>query len=78
MLETANDVLDVALRLPEAERAHIVDALINSLSPVHAEPLNAEWLAEIERRSDALDADNETTVPWEDIRARTRQRLGLE
>ena len=78
MIETTSDLIQAALNLPETQRVQIVDALLESLSPDSAEPLNASWLAEIERRSNAIDEGSDTTVPWDEIRTRTRQRLGLE
>lgn len=70
-----SQALEVASALPEAERVQLVEALLESLSPVDAAPLNDAWLAEIERRSELYDAGGSATATWDVVRERVRKRV---
>jgi putative addiction module component (TIGR02574 family) len=74
---TYEEVLRTARSLDEPERARLVEELLDSLSPGEAAPLDDAWLAEIDRRSDELDAGTVATIPWEDVRQRARERAKL-
>ena len=67
--------LEVAAALSEEERLRLVDALLNSLAPADAAPLNDVWLAEISRRSELYDADGIATTTWDEVRDRVRRRV---
>jgi putative addiction module component (TIGR02574 family) len=74
MKQTLESVLQVAIALPEAERAQLVDALIASFDPADAAPLDDAWLAEIQRRSAEFDAGLIQTSSWSEVRDRARAR----
>lgn len=65
--------MDEALALPAEDRAALVDALSASLEPVE---LTNEWRIEIQRRIDAIERGEAELVPWDEVRARLRARLG--
>lgn len=69
MTEAAQDVLDHALELDEAERAELAAALLESLEP-QADPIEIEaaWRAEVRRRVEAADAGRAEAVRWETVR----------
>lgn len=67
--------LEVASALPEEERLQLVDAILASLRPTDAAPLNDTWLAEIERRSEQYDAGDVASATWGEVRERVRQRV---
>ncbi len=70
MSQTVNydEVLQTARSLDEPERVRLVEELLGSLSPADAAPLDDAWLAEIDRRSDELDAGKVATIPWQEVR----------
>jgi putative addiction module component (TIGR02574 family) len=74
MTASVDDILQQALALPESERAQLVDAIIATLSPEDAAPLDDTWLAEINRRSDEFDAGGVQPITWAEVKERARQR----
>jgi putative addiction module component (TIGR02574 family) len=70
-----DDVLNAALGLPEGDRVQLIDALITTVSPEDAAPLDDAWLAEIERRSQEFDAGLVQAIPWEEVKQRARLRV---
>ena len=74
MAASLDGVLEAALRLPESERAQLVDALISTFAPEDAAPLDDAWLAEISRRSDEFDAGGVQTLTWAEVKERARRR----
>ena len=72
-----DEVLQTARSLDEPERVRLVEELLGSLSPADAAPLDDAWLAEIDRRSDELDAGTVATSPWQEVRQRARERAKL-
>lgn len=78
MTRHAEQVLRKALQLPEAERAELVCDLIDSIgAPKSSERTDEEWIAKIEHRAQAAIA-GEPGVPWEEVRAAVKRRLGGE
>ena len=69
-------LLSDATRLPVAERIQLIEALWDTVPDESLPPLSDEWMAEIERRSAEFDAGNVATIPWEEIKADARRRLG--
>lgn len=61
-------VFQAAMALPIDERARLVDSLISTFPMQDASPLDESWLAEIERRSDEIDAGTAELIPWEEVR----------
>ena len=72
-----DEVLQTARSLDEPERVRLGEELLGSLSPDDAAPLDDAWLAEIDRRSDELDAGTVATIPWQEVRQRARARAKL-
>ena len=75
MSTSFDHVLESALLLPDTERAQLVEALIGTLEPDDAAPLEDAWLAEIARRSREFDAGLVQAIPWEQVKERARQRM---
>lgn len=75
MTKQALEVLQKALALSDKERASIAGSLLESLDTSTDEGIEAAWAAEIDRRINELDSGKATTVPWEELRARTLSRL---
>ena len=77
MSSTAEDVLKLALELPEADRARVAAEMLASLDP---EPENRDddaWIAEIERRADAAIA-GEPGLSWPQVLDHVEARLARE
>jgi putative addiction module component (TIGR02574 family) len=75
MNSSLSHVLEAAKSLPEPERVELIDALIATLEPEDAAPLDDAWLAEIDRRSREFDAGLVQTIPWEEVKERARRRV---
>lgn len=64
------------LSLPEADRVHLIEVLWQSLFPEGAADRMEKWLAEGERRLDAISAGEsglvESKQVFDDLRARLR------
>lgn len=75
MERNAEAVLREALTLPEADRADIAGALLNSLEPVEETDIEVAWREEVIARVAALDAGEVETIPWVELRDRLFARL---
>ena len=64
---TSDQILDEALKLPEAERADVADRLYDSLESAPRD-VRAAWEAEIERRIQEIDDGTVELIPWEQAR----------
>ena len=69
----AAEILEAALKLDEAERARLVEALSESL---YGHDLGDEWESEIARRIEDVDSGKVTPVPGDQVFARLEKRLG--
>jgi putative addiction module component (TIGR02574 family) len=78
MSESFNNVFQAALALPESDRVQLVDALIATLEPDDAAPLDDAWLSEIERRSREFDEGKVQPIPWEVVKERARRRANAD
>jgi len=68
-------VLQVALALPEAARLELVEALLAAQEQTSALPFDSAWLSEIRRRSDEVEAGTVQPDPWHVVRQRVREHL---
>lgn len=75
MERNAEAVLKEALTLPEADRADIAGALLESLEPEQDVDVEEAWRREVATRVAALDAGEVETIPWEDVRDQLLARL---
>ena len=75
MSPATQQLLQVALTLPEDERLDLVDALLASQGHASETPFDPELLLEIRRRSAEIDAGTVKPTPWPVVRERVRQRL---
>ncbi len=64
---TREDVFAAALSLPERERAELAGQLLKSLAELPEEEWEAKWLAESERRLDAVRSGRMSERPAEDV-----------
>ena len=71
------DVLSNACQLPINDRLRLIDALASSVPDDHPPHLSREWLAEISRRSDDIDAGTVQPETWSVIRDRLFAKHGI-
>ncbi len=76
MDKNADEVLEQALALPIGDRAALADSLLDSLETSADHDAGERWRAEIEKRISDLDSGRVQTVPWADVEARLRSRIG--
>ena len=77
-MATYQDVLTAARTLSGEEKARLADALWEEVDREDSPPLSDEWMAEIQRRSDELDAGRAATTPWPEVKAWARRKAGLD
>ncbi len=76
-MTTVQEILDAAQALPSGDRAQIISALWDSVSADDWTPPGEDWLAEVQRRSEAYDNGEMTASPWPEARQRARREAGL-
>jgi putative addiction module component (TIGR02574 family) len=71
----AESLLKEALALPEADRADMAGALLESLEPPSEAEVEEAWKREVAARIAALETGEVETVRWEEVRDRLWARL---
>jgi putative addiction module component (TIGR02574 family) len=77
-MTTLQEILDAAQSLPADERARLIHALWDTMTPEDWGPPSEEWIAESQRRSAELDAGRMTASPWPEVRSRARHEAGMD
>jgi putative addiction module component (TIGR02574 family) len=77
-MTTMNEILTAAQSLPSSERAQLIAALWDNVSPTDWVPPDAQWIIEANRRSDAFDSGEMIGAPWSEVRERARRKAGLD
>ena len=77
-MTTLQEILHAAQGLPSTERALLIHALWDSISPDDWTPPSDAWVDEAQERSRALDDGQMTTAPWAEVRQRARRQAGLD
>ena len=70
MVASKHDIFHGALALNQADRAELIELLINSLDTQVDGGVEDAWRQEIERRGRELDSGTVQSVPWEFARDR--------
>jgi putative addiction module component (TIGR02574 family) len=60
-------ILDEALALPDAERALLLERLLESTSQEEEEMTEDELFAELERRHAEFEHDPSVAIPWSEV-----------
>jgi putative addiction module component (TIGR02574 family) len=66
----SQSILEVALKLPEAERVLLVNRLLDSLSPEAEDPSEEALAAELDRRLAEFHQDSTSAIPWSELKRR--------
>lgn len=77
-MTSMNEILTAAQSLPASERAKLIAALWDNVSPTDWVPPDAQWVVEANRRSEAYDAGEMTGTPWAEVCERARGKAGLD
>jgi putative addiction module component (TIGR02574 family) len=76
MSEKVAQVLQAALELSLEERADFLDAFQTAVAgKENVLPFDEEWLAEIQRRSEAYDRGEMQSYTWEEVKKRLQKRI---
>lgn len=75
-MSTTQDVLNMAMQLPEPDRAALARQLLLSLEPDDFDAdAEAAWAVELEKRLAAVERGEYQASDWRDVVARIRQKL---
>jgi len=75
MARDAAQLLHEAMELPEEARAALADSLLDSLDTEVDADAEQVWREEIERRVESLNNGSVQLQPWNEARARLRNRI---
>jgi len=67
-------LLDIALTLPETDRANLAASLIRSLDATPDPSADEAWVVEIERRIRSIDQGSVELEAWDDVMVEMRER----
>ncbi len=70
----SQNILQLALALPEDERLDIAASLLAACEPPIPEPTGTEWAAEIDRRSIEIDSGALEFLRWDQVKQAARTR----
>jgi putative addiction module component (TIGR02574 family) len=76
MSQTAEQLLEAAMALPEGERAQLASALWESIDNQGEVALSLEWQAEIAKRIQAMDAGEVQLLTEEEVNDRLQKKYG--
>lgn len=68
-----SEIMDVVDSLPIDMKLELIDHLLESISPSHAE-VDEAWKVEVERRIDEVESGKVELIPGEEVFARIRAR----
>ena len=75
MNQEAHKLLQIALALPENERAELAGSLISSLDETVDRDVDAAWQEEVVRRSHDVQSGKAGTAAWEEVKKKGRSLL---
>ncbi len=70
-MTSIQQILDAAQALPSAQRAQLIHALWDNVSPHDWAHPSEDTVTEVRRRSDAYDSGQMTASSWSEVRATT-------
>jgi hypothetical protein len=77
MVSTAEDILKLALQLPESDRARVAAEILSSLGPALERRDDDAWITEVERRAQAAIA-GEPGLSWPQVLDHVEGRLARD
>lgn len=64
----AIELIQAAMKLPQAERREIAEQLLDSLSPFEDPEIEEAWANELRRRLEDFKKSGEEGIPWEEVK----------
>ncbi len=77
MSNATQHIIEEALRLPAPERAAIAAELLASIDTEGVSGADAEWLAEIEQRTERAERGETVGLDWPTVRQRLEEKYRL-
>jgi putative addiction module component (TIGR02574 family) len=74
MSQTATELLEAAMALPNEHRLELAEALLASLDSGQRPGLDESWREVVRRRSAELQTGQVAGVSWEDVKHRAAER----
>ncbi|MBY0228083.1 MAG: addiction module protein [Gemmataceae bacterium] len=74
MSAEAEEVLRLAMGLPDEERLSVAEALLTSVEPPGGAPFDAAWIEEAKRRAARIDSGEGGTRTWAEVRDQARRK----
>jgi putative addiction module component (TIGR02574 family) len=75
MSQNVEQLVQAALALPDEEQLQLVAALVSAVEERGLRPFDNEWLEIVERRSAEFDAGLVQSIPWSEVKQRSRRRV---
>jgi putative addiction module component (TIGR02574 family) len=72
MNAAAEQLLNVAVTLPDGDRVELVEAILATLRPTDRPPFDDSWREVILRRSAQLRSGEVTPIPWSEVKRQAR------
>lgn len=72
MSNSVDDIVRLAMTLPDEERLLVAEELLASVAPAGSPPFDAEWIAEAKRRAARIDSGEGRLSSWSEVRDRAR------
>jgi putative addiction module component (TIGR02574 family) len=76
MSPTTEQLLEVALGLPDGDRLELVEALAASLRAEDQPPFDDSWREVVRRRFAEVRSGAVTPVPWSEVKRHARETAG--
>lgn len=77
-MPTFNEVLSAAQMLDSTERLRLASSLWDDVAPADWPLPDAEWIAEVQRRSAEFDSGQMPAATWAEVKARARGKARLD
>ena len=73
---TLDELQDAVTELGVEERGALADSIWESFLTPEEKEIQEEWIAEAERRLEAVRSGKVKTIPWEEVREQLRAKYG--
>jgi len=77
-MPTFQDVLSAARTLNTTDRIRLANAIWEDVPPADWPLPDAQWIAEVQRRSAEYDEGRMSAAGWPEVQARARRSAGLD
>ena len=75
MTRPTKELVNAATKLTENNRLQIIEELLASLETKSNDNVDADWAAEVERRSIEIKQGTVRQLPWSEVKSPARERV---